>query len=138
MKLLLPSTAIFFVVLTIAYAGAEIPKKCPSVEAKRARIEAGHLQDWNGVYSSFKRFGHCDFGKVAEEYSYTISRLLAHHWEDVESLLPLAAGDEEFKQFVLRHIDEDIPEEEAQLIINNSRQHCPGDGKWLCTAIVDY
>jgi len=136
--LLVHSAAIFFIVLTVAYAGAETQKKCPSVEAKRARIEAGHLQDWDSVYSSFKRFGQCDSGKVAEEYSYAIGRLLAHHWDGVELLLNLAEGDEEFKEFILRHINEDIPEEEAQLIINNSRQRCPADGKWLCRAIVDY
>jgi len=137
-KLLFSGTTILFFALAVTCTGAELPRKCPSVEAKRARIEAGHLQDWNGVYNSFKRYGFCDSGEVAEEYSYTVSRLLAHHWNDIESLLRLAAGDEEFKNFILRHINEDIPEEEAQLIINNSRQHCPADGKWLCTAIVDY
>jgi hypothetical protein len=129
---------ILCLLFAVGQAGAETPKKCTPTEAKRARAEAGHLQDWSSVYSSFKTFGHCDSGKIAEEYSYAISRLLAHHWNDVELLLGLAASDADFKQFVLRHINEDIPEEEAQLIINNSRQHCPPAGKWLCDAIADY
>jgi hypothetical protein len=132
------ATAFFLVLISVTYTVAESPKKCTSTEAKRARAEAGHVQDWNSIYSSFKRFGHCDSGRVAEEYSYAVSRLLAHHWEDVEVVLGLAAGDKNFQQFVLRHINEDIPEEEAQLIVINSRQHCPPNGKWLCDAIVDY
>jgi len=132
------SGAVIFFLVFITGAPAEATNKCASIEAKRARLEVGQLQDWKGVYSSFKRFGHCDSGNVAAEYSYAISRLLAHHWDHVGSLLSLAADDEQFKQFVLRHVDEDIPEEEAQLIINNSRQHCPADGGWLCRAIVDY
>jgi hypothetical protein len=117
---------------------AENLKTCASAESRQAGRDAGHLQDWESVYRSYKRFEACDQGKVAEEYSYAISRLLAHHWEQVDVLLGLAAEDQEFKQFVLRHIDENIPEEEAQLIVNHSRQHCPTEGKWLCRAIVDY
>ena len=116
---------------------AEDLKNCAASETK-ARHEASHLGDWEGVYRSFKRFESCDHGRLAEEYSYAISRLLAHHWEQVDVLLGLAAADQEFKRFVLRHIDENIPEEEAQVIIRNSRERCPSEGKWLCQAIVDY
>jgi hypothetical protein len=132
------SRAFIFLLVLLTYAPAETTNKCTSIETKRARLDAGQLQNWTSVYSSFKRFAHCDTGKVAEEYSYAISRLLAHQWDHVSVLLSLAADDEQFKQFVLRHVNEDIPEEEAQLIIKNSRQHCPADGEWLCRAIVDY
>jgi hypothetical protein len=125
--------------LTMATAlPAENGKTCATAESRRARREAGHLEDWPSVYRSFQRFESCDRGNVAEEFSYAISRLLAHHWEQVDVLLGLAADDLEFKRFVLRHIDENIPEEEAQLIVNHSRQHCPAEGEWLCRAIVDY
>lgn len=131
--------SVIAVLLAMATAlPAQSAKACAAAESKRARREAGHLEDWPSVYRSFKRFESCDRGNVAEEYSYAISRLLAHHWEQVDVLLGLAADDVEFKQFVLRHIDENIPEEEAQLIVNNSRQRCPAEGKWLCRAIVDY
>jgi hypothetical protein len=136
---LLGSVTALLLALTMATAlPAESAKSCASAESRRARREAGHLEDWPSVYRSFKRFESCDRGNVAEEYSYAISRLLAHHWEQVGVLLGLAADDLEFKQFVLRHIDENIPEEEAQLIVNHTRQGCPAEGEWLCRAIVDY
>ena len=137
-ELLRSVTAVLLALAVATALPGESTKTCASAESKRARREAGHLQDWQSVYRSFKRFESCDRGNVAEEYSYAISRLLAHHWEQVDVLLGLAAEDLEFKQFVLRHIDENIPEEEAQLIVNNSRQRCPAEGEWLCRAIVDY
>ena len=117
---------------------AEQAKACGSDESAKARRDAAHLKDWNSVLTSFRRFGTCDSGRVAEEYSYAISRLLAHDWDRVGALLELAGNDEAFKQFVLRHINENFPEEEAQSIIRNAREHCPENGKWLCRAIVDY
>jgi hypothetical protein len=130
--------AVLLALTTAPSLPAEDLKNCAASETRQARREASHLGDWQGVYRSFKRFESCDHGKVAEEYSYAISRLLAHHWEQVDVLLGLAAGDQDFKRFVLRHIDENIPEEEAQVIISNSRERCPSEGKWLCQAIVDY
>jgi hypothetical protein len=130
--------AVLLALTTAPALPAEDLKNCAASETRQARREASRLGDWEGVYRSFKRFESCDHGKVAEEYSYAISRLLAHHWEQVDVLLGLAAGDQEFKRFVLRHIDENIPEEEAQVIISNSRERCPREGKWLCQAIVDY
>jgi hypothetical protein len=117
---------------------AEKTKTCSGDESIRARRDAARLKDWQGVLTSFRQFGICDSGRVAEEYSYAISRLLAHDWDHVGVLLELASSDPAFQQFVLRHINENFPEEEAQSIIRNAREHCPEDGKWLCKAIVDY
>ena len=135
---LVKSAILLLLVFSLPYVHAEPPKKCSPVDTKRASLEASHLPDWKSFYISFKHYGYCDSPRLAEEYSYAISRLLAHHWDQVDLLLDLAAQDHEFKHFVLRHVDEDIPEEEAQLILNNSRRHCPVDGEWLCKAIIDY
>lgn len=129
---------IFALVMVLAHSRAEVSGKCAASQAKRVGREIASVKDWKGFHSAFKHIGSCDYGKVAQEYSYAVSRLLAYHWDDVSSLLSLAAGDKEFKQFVLRHIDEDMPEEESQAILSNSRQHCPADGEWLCKAIADY
>lgn len=117
---------------------ADKAKTCSADESVRARRDAAHVKDWNNVLASFRQFGMCDSGTVAEEYSYAISRLLAHDWEHVGVLLHLAGNNEAFKQFVVRHINENFPEEEAQSIVRNARERCPEDGKWLCRAIVDY
>jgi len=95
-------------------------------------------QSWGEFHDSFERFRSCDKARIAEEFSYTISRLLARHWDHVEELIRLSEQDKEFKAFVVRHIDENIPEEEGQLIERNCREHPPSGGDWLCKAVVDY
>jgi hypothetical protein len=111
---------------------------CTAREAKQASIEVGQQADWEGMYRSFKRFRNCDDGAFAEEYSYAVGHLLAHDWERLDDLLRLTASDKEFAEFVVLHIDENIPEEEAQLIVLNSRRRCPTGAKWLCRSIADY
>ena len=90
------------------------------------------------MYRSYKRFRNCDEGAIAEEYSYAIGHLLAHNWDRLDDLVRLAASDREFAGFVVLHIDENIPEDDAQLIVRNSRQRCPTGARWLCRSIADY
>lgn len=100
--------------------------------------ELRNVQSWDGFHSSFERFRGCDKARISEEFSYTIGRLLARHWDHVEELIRLAEEDKGFKTFILRHIDENIPDEEGQLIERNCRRHSPAGGEWLCKAVVDY
>jgi len=117
---------------------AEGRKACLASEMKQAQREVSHIVDWEGLHDAFKRFGQCDSGHLEEEYSYTLGRLLARNWSQVDALLELADADPDFKRFILKHIDENIPEEQAQIITRNARNHCPEHGEWLCKAIVDY
>lgn len=119
-------------------ASAATHASCTASEAKAASSEVEHLEDWDGMYRSFKRFRHCDEGGVAEDYSYAIGHLLAHDWSRLDDLLRIAASDREFEQFVILHIDENIPEWDAQLIVRNSRTRCPSGAQWLCKSIADY
>jgi len=111
---------------------------CSTLEASQAEREADELEDWNSVYLSFKRFGHCDEGTISEKYSASVSRLLIHDWNNLDALLRLAASDKDFEQFVIRHIDETMSEDEAAQVIDNARLHCPAEAQWLCKSIVDY
>lgn len=120
--------------------------KCPvSAQAVSCGPQARHImselkkiEDWDTFHNSFERWGSCDRARIAEEFSYTISRLLTQHWGDVDVLVRLATDDKAFKAFILRHIDENIPDEEGQLIVRNCREHPPVNGEWLCKAVVDY
>lgn len=127
-----------FVACMSNYASAATHETCTAREAKAATSEVGQLEDWDGMYRSFKRFRHCDEGDVAEEYSYAIGHLLAHDWNRLDDLLRITASDRDFAQFVVLHIDENIPEWDAQLIVRNSRKRCPPGAQWLCKSIADY
>lgn len=121
----------------ISFAFVDNPKCNPS-DSRRAIDDLRHVAGWNAFHDAYKRYWQCDAGRVAEGYSYALGRLLAQEWKSVDLLLRLTDSDPDFKQFVLKHIDENIPEEESQLIIRNAREQCPSGGEWLCKAIVDY
>jgi hypothetical protein len=132
--------SVFGLALIMGLAGlaeAETQKVCIEAEVKAAQKEADQLRDWDSVYRSFKRYGHCDEGGIAEQYSDSVSRLLARDWKHLDALLRLTS-DQGFEQFVIRHIDETMAEDEAALVIANARLRCPPEAKWLCQAIADY
>jgi|SRR6476660_42048 len=133
-------TVLSFLLPTIPIAKAETVahKPCTDVAARLAQKEADKLKDWNSVYRSYQNFAQCDQGSVAEQYSDSVSHLLAHDWKHLDELLRLAASDKEFQQFVSRHVDESMTEDEADRIIRNARTNCPAAARWLCKAIVDY
>jgi hypothetical protein len=113
-------------------------KVCTEVEAEQAQREADQIKDWDSLYSSFKRFAHCDEGAIGEQYSDSVSRLLVHDWKHLDALLRLTESDRGFEQFVIRHIDETMSEDEAALVISNARLHCPPEARRLCRSITDY
>jgi hypothetical protein len=133
-------TVLSFLLPTVVIAKAEAveQKPCTDAAASLAQKEADKLKDWNSVYRSYQNFGQCDQGSIAEQYSDSVSHLLAHDWKHLDELLRLAASDRKFQQFVSRHIDESMTEDEAERIIRNARTNCPAAARWLCKAIVDY
>jgi len=132
--------AVFCLVLMMGFGGsadAATQRVCTEAEVKEAQKEADQLTDWDSVYRSFKRFAHCDEGGIAEEYSDSVGRLLARDWKHLNTFVRLSA-DQDFEQFVIRHVDETMSEDEAALVINNARLHCPPGAKRLCQSIADY
>lgn len=126
--------------VAILPAHAELAKRqtCTSAQARQAQEEAGQLSDWESIHRSFKRFAQCDEGAISEGYSNSVSQLLAHRWNHLDAMIRLTASDHEFEQFVIRHIDESMTEDEANSIVENARLRCPREAKQFCKSIVDY
>ena len=79
----------------------------------------------------FQAFGHCDDGAIGEGYSDTVGRLLAADWQHFDVLYRLIAANGSFKKFVLRHIDETLPDDELKSIVTNATLRCPAGKKTL-------
>jgi hypothetical protein len=107
-------------------------KPCTMAEERQAIDEADHLKDWKTLHRSFIRFSHCDAGAIAEGYSDTVGLLLARHWGQIGILAKLAASDNKFESFVLRHIDESLPIEMLKTITDNAKKSCPATETVLC------
>ena len=126
---------VFFSFILLSNANASDNKQCTSEEASRAEDAVDTLKDWNSVYRVFIRFGHCDDGAISEGYSDAVGRLLADDWGHFERLQKLCSSDKRFKRFVLKHIDETVPVDMLQRIVDNTRLHCPSNAKRLCKEI---
>jgi len=93
------------------------------------------LKNWTEIYKSFKRFGHCDDGHIAEGYSDSIVRTLASRWNQTRRLNKLASSDSKFHAFVLRHIDATTDDRDLKKVMADAKEHCPSKAETLCREI---
>lgn len=108
---------------------------CSREDAINAEKEAAYLQDWKALHTSYKLFQHCDDGSIAEGYSVSVVRLLKDQWNKLDELYFLTKSDTEFRQFIMRHINETMSREDQRIISTNTREKCPLELKDLCQMI---
>jgi len=92
-------------------------------------------KDWAGLYRLFKKFGVCDDGAIGEGFSEDVAQLFSKQWTHLDTFSRLATADKAFEQFVLRHIDATLSEDELKGMIENSTSHCPTKEKRLCSLV---
>ena len=105
---------------------------CTKMEARQAEVEAGILRNWTDVYSSYKRFAHCDDGAIAEGYSDSIGQILAHKWNELPELTRLTRSDRGFEDFVIRHVDATLLAGDLKIIADNAVRRCAARAPRLC------
>lgn len=119
-----------------AFASDASKKPCTKSEATQAEKEADSLSDWDQVYRSFQKFSQCDDGAIAEGYSDSVTKLLGDDWKSFNRLLAIANRNGNFRDFVLKHIDESVPADRLAKIANHARSECPSGGSHLCLSIA--
>jgi hypothetical protein len=98
-------------------------------------VSSVRLKNWNAVYRSFKTFQNCDDGGIAEVYSDAIGTLLDDGWKEFDEAYRLTLADGSFQQFVLRHIDTTLLDDQLQAIAENARARCPAGKSPFCNLI---
>lgn len=126
---------LIFIAFTSFTPAMALAKDCSIQDARQAEAEVSTLADWDGVYTSYLHFSHCNDGAISEGYSETVGRLLAKDWEHFGRLYELTRRNKKFERFIIRHIDETVPSDYLQAIIENTKLHCPANKKRFCHAI---
>jgi len=108
---------------------------CTVKQAARAETEASTLKSWAEIYRSYDRFQHCDDGAIAEGYSAAVGNMFSQRWGDIDKLGELVDKHEDFKSFVLHHVDETISAEVLETIAHNAKHACPNALIMLCAEI---
>ena len=90
---------------------------------------------WDALYRLYKEFGGCDDGATAEGFSDDVAQLFLKEWTHLDALNHLLVSDKSFKDFVLRHIDATLDEDQLKGIAANAKSHCPAWGAQLCRSV---
>jgi hypothetical protein len=104
---------IFFgliVILSLAQTGLAEKRLCADVEGRRALDEAGTIRSWDALHGSYGLYRQCDDGAIGEGYSESVARILVDHWTTLAQLARVAANDIEFRAFVMKHVDQRLPQ----------------------------
>jgi len=134
MKMLL---AVLFIIGLYWDVNAQEKASCSKEMAREAEESIDRLHNWAEIYGSFKKFGGCDDGAIAEGYSDAVVRMLATDWNHLDELVKLSSTDRDFFVFVKRHINATADESEIETIVINSSKKCPESGLAVCSQIEE-
>lgn len=110
--------------------------KCTVNLTKEALGSGLEVQDWHDMYAAYKKYGACDDGALAEEFSDRVVNLLTNHWDKFGELNRLVIQHKSFEDFMIRHLDDLMSPAQFKKIVDNASYNCPTYGKVLCTVIL--
>lgn len=97
------------------------------------------LEQWeylNRFYLGLvKRFPGCDNGVRGQRLSDEVVYLLAYYWNEFDRFLTAENPDDDFKNFMLAHIDSSGDRQYLEKIVANARERCSQKAKPLCLKI---
>ena len=108
---------------------------CTREQGLKIEEESARLNDAQSIYRSYKRYPQCDDGGIAEGYSESVVRVLAHNWGEIRVFNRLARSDKGFQRFILSHIDETTTVEDLRTVKSNALNRCPSQARRLCHLI---
>lgn len=111
-------------------------KICSSEDAKKAEELAGVATNWGDLYDLYRNYHQCDDGAIAEGFSESVTILLSRSWDQVDKLNYIVQKDNNFGLFVLKHIDETVPEGRIHEIADSATNRCASNAKILCAKIL--
>lgn len=77
-----------------------------------------------------------DDGLYADGYTNLVVGVLATRWPEIDALDELMGRDEEFKQFIFRHIGISAGEDDLRRVLHSAQTSCPIKSTRLCKEIA--
>jgi hypothetical protein len=127
--------AIFVLVFSASVACAQ-QRRCTEAEAERAMTQADTPRNWDTLYSSYKLYGQCDDGAIAEGYSESVARILVDHWSTLPRLASLATKNARFRRFVLAHVDATLDINDLKKIRTSAKTQCSSELAAICADLT--
>lgn len=117
------------------FAQAVPSSQCTADDSKRASDAADKLHNWEAVHKFYKTYLPCDDGGIAEAVSDAITKLLADKWLDFWRLQLAVTVDQQYSEFIVKHIDGTVSIETLQAISKNARDRRPKGYSKICKKI---
>lgn len=109
---------------------------CSKQESQNAENITSKLATWASLYSAFEKYGHCDDGAIGEGFSESISLLLSDKWNRFDRFAKYANKNQIFREFVIKHIDETLPEDRLNKIKLNASKNCKAEFRETCFELI--
>lgn len=110
------------------------PHTCTRNLEFRALSVAGSSANWATHYEIYQIYHVCDDGAIAEGFSWSVVKLLGKGGGGLAELNTLVAGDDEFRDFIFKHISGYSTRGELEPVIANAR-NCPSGLESFCEEI---
>jgi len=105
---------------------------CTREQAIKADEATDTLKSWEAVHDFFKKYAECDDGGIAEGIDDGVAKLLANDWAHIAVLQKLTDADQDFGEFVLRHISMTADSSDIARANKLARNECPPNAKRIC------
>lgn len=126
---------VIFALLTLAQNGMYCQASCSRAQAEKADRESSKLETWQALHQSFLRYSGCDDGSIAEGYSQSVSKLLVNDWSSFTHAVSLFDKDKSFFNFVVKHVNATLTENDLKAIRTNCTRSCPTGSSRYCARI---
>ncbi len=78
----------------------------------------------------------CNDGAIGEGYSESVARILVDRWSSLAELAHLAEADDEFRSFVIKHVDATLNMDDVEKIKKSAETQCPITLRTLCSDLA--
>ena len=112
-------------------------KECSKADATTAEKAVDRVVNPQGLYKSFKDYGHCDKPPVEDVFTDAILRLLVE-WKDAEAFAMDAQRDAEYKKFLHKHLKSPaVSKDDRESIHSRAKSNCPMTQAAFCAEVIE-
>jgi hypothetical protein len=115
---------------------AQAQKPCSKNDAAAAEKAIERVTSWAMLQKAWQDYKHCDAGPIDELYTDALLRL-AVDWKDVATFAAAVEKDEQYKEFVYRHLKSPAAKDDLDAVYSRAKASCPAKLDKFCADLVE-
>lgn len=124
------------VALLLAGPALAQQKPCSKNDAAAAEKAIERVTCWPMLQKAWQDYKHCDAGPIDELYTDALLRL-AVDWKDVSTFAAAVEKDEQYKEFVYRHLKSPAAKDDLDAVYSRAKASCPPKLDKFCADLVE-